>query len=382
MDEPLRATRCSGKLARHAEGRRALPDPRPVGGNRPPDPGLPGQRLPGRRVWPGACARNRRGPHDRRLLLDYNATAKVRPGSGRGGRALALGGNPSSVHAAGRAARALVEQARAEVAALVGRGPGRVTFTSGGTEANALAIESAVAAGFARHHRRRHRARHACRKPPRRRSAVEVWPVDADGVADLGWLEARLAGGGRALVCLMLANNETGVIQPVAEAAALVRAADGWLHVDAVQAAGKIAVDFEALWAPTPWRFRPTSSAARRASAPWSPARAPPCRAGCTAAARSAAAAPAPKMSPASPAFGAAARAALADLAIAACAPGATPWPPRSGRRGVGAGRKRAAPAQDPVLRHARASPRTCRSWGWTWPASWSAPARPARRAR
>ncbi|HWA59961.1 MAG TPA: aminotransferase class V-fold PLP-dependent enzyme, partial [Caulobacteraceae bacterium] len=80
---------------------------------------------------------------------------------------------------------------------------------------------------------------------------VEVWPVDANGVADLGWLAERLAAGPRALVCLMLANNETGVIQPVAETAALVREAGGWLHVDAVQAAGKIAIDFNALGADT-----------------------------------------------------------------------------------------------------------------------------------
>ncbi len=80
---------------------------------------------------------------------------------------------------------------------------------------------------------------------------VEVWPVDPDGLADLAWLQYTLGDGGRALVCLMLANNETGVIQPVADAAALVRTADGWLHVDAVQAAGKIAVDFNALGADT-----------------------------------------------------------------------------------------------------------------------------------
>ena len=202
------------------------------------------------------------------VYLDYNATAKVRPEAAEAvARALALGGNPSSVHAAGRAARALVENARAEVAALAAVAPGAVTFVSGGTEANALAIESAVAAGFSRiilsateHDAVRETA--AAGGPP-----IEVWPVDADGLADLDWLESRLAGGGRALVCLMLANNETGVIQPVARAAGLVREAGGWLHVDAVQAAGKIGLDFRA-WAPTPWRCRRTSWAGRRASAP------------------------------------------------------------------------------------------------------------------
>jgi cysteine desulfurase len=126
-----------------------------------------------------------------------------------------------------------------------------VVFVSGGTEANALAIESAARAGVARiivgateHDAVWENARETG-------LPLEIWPVDGAGVADLGWLEARLAEGPRALVCLMLANNETGVIQPVAEAAALVRAAGGWMHVDAVQAAGKIAVDFNGLGADT-----------------------------------------------------------------------------------------------------------------------------------
>ena len=80
---------------------------------------------------------------------------------------------------------------------------------------------------------------------------VEVAPVDGRGLADLDALARLLSGGGPALVALMLANNETGAIQPVSEAAALVRAAGGWLHVAAVQAAGKIAVDMEALGADT-----------------------------------------------------------------------------------------------------------------------------------
>jgi cysteine desulfurase len=186
------------------------------------------------------------------VYLDYNATAKVRPEAAAAvARALAAGGNPSSVHAAGRAARALVEAARAEVARLVGAKAGSVVFVSGGTEANALAIESAVQAGVARiivgateHDAVLENAR-ASGLP------IEVWPVDRRGVADLAWLGNSLRGGPRTLVCLMLANNETGVIQPVAEAAELVRGAGGWLHVDAVQAAGKIAIDFNALGADT-----------------------------------------------------------------------------------------------------------------------------------
>jgi cysteine desulfurase len=186
------------------------------------------------------------------VYLDYNATAKVRPEAAAAiAAALAEGGNPSSVHAAGRAARARVEQARADVAALVGATPAAVTFVSGGTEADALAIESALAAGCERiivgateHEAVAETAKASV-------ALVEEWRVDRDGVADLAWLVGALDGGRRTLVCLMAANNETGVIQPVAEAAAAVRAAGGWLHVDAVQAAGKIPLDFEALGADT-----------------------------------------------------------------------------------------------------------------------------------
>jgi cysteine desulfurase len=190
------------------------------------------------------------------VYLDYNATARVRPEAAQAiAHMLEVGGNPSSVHAAGRAARALMEAARAEVAALIAAPASTVVFTSGGTEANALALESAVAAGAKRlivsaieHDSVQETARV-------QGLAVEVWPVDGDGVADLAWLSGRLArwdlADGRPFVALMLANNETGVIQPVAEAAELVRAADGWLHVDAVQAAGKIAINSRALGADT-----------------------------------------------------------------------------------------------------------------------------------
>jgi cysteine desulfurase len=186
------------------------------------------------------------------IYLDYNASAPLRPEAREAMlRAFDLGGNPSSVHAGGRAARDLVETARAQVAALVGVVAGSVTFVSGGTEANALAIQSAAFAGFSRiivsagEHDAVVETAAASGLP------VEVMPIDSDGVADLDWLRTALCTPGRALVCLMLANNETGVIQPVAEASALVRDADGWLHVDAVQAAGKIAIDFTALGADT-----------------------------------------------------------------------------------------------------------------------------------
>lgn len=190
------------------------------------------------------------------VYLDYNATAPIRPESAKAvARALEIGGNPSSVHAAGRAARGLVEQARVQVAALAAVPSGSVVFTSGAAEANALAVMSAVAAGSRRliicavEHEtviETAKASHA---------TVEIMPVDGQGVADLGWLADRLtewdAADGAPFVSLMLANNETGVIQPVSEASALTRASGGWLHVDAVQAAGKIALDFKAIGADT-----------------------------------------------------------------------------------------------------------------------------------
>lgn len=186
------------------------------------------------------------------VYLDYNATAPIRPQAKAAAlKAMDTAGNPSSVHAFGRAARALVEAARADVAALVGVKPGSITFTSGGTEANALAIQSAVLAGFERVIVGATEHGAVAENVAVHGRSVEVWPVDANGVADLDWLSQALQQPGRALVCLMHANNETGVIQPVAQAAKRVRAADGWLHVDAVASAGKIAVDFNALGADT-----------------------------------------------------------------------------------------------------------------------------------
>lgn len=190
------------------------------------------------------------------IYLDHNATARVRPQAiAAMTRVLENVGNPSSIHAAGRTARAVMEQARADVGALIGAPESTAIFTSGGTEANAIAIESAVAAGARRlivsaieHDSIQETSRILG-------VAVEVLPVTSDGVADLARLRERLtrwnAQDGKPFVALMLANNETGVIQPVAEAAEIVHAADGWLHVDAIQAAGKIAVDSRALGADT-----------------------------------------------------------------------------------------------------------------------------------
>jgi cysteine desulfurase len=154
-------------------------------------------------------------------------------------RALETLGNPASVHGFGRASRALVEQARADVARLVGAEPTQVTFTSGGSEANNLALNAPswrVLVSAVEHDSIRDAAR------------ATLIPVDRDGVVDLATLDRALADG-PALVAVMLANHETGVIQPIAEVARLVHAVGGWLHVDAVQAAGRIAIDFAALGA-------------------------------------------------------------------------------------------------------------------------------------
>ena len=183
-----------------------------------------------------------------RVYLDYNATSVVRPEAEAAVlAALRLGGNASSVHGAGRAARAVVEEAREAVAALAGARPQDVVFTSGGSEANALAIESAVKAGAQRLIIGATEHASVLETAAASGAAVEIWPIEANGVADLGWLADRLRGwnaeDGQPFVAVMAANNETGVIQPVAEISALVHEAGGWLHVDAVQAAGKIDID-------------------------------------------------------------------------------------------------------------------------------------------
>jgi cysteine desulfurase len=190
------------------------------------------------------------------VYLDYNATAPIRPEAREAALcALDIGGNPSSVHAHGRLARAAVEQARSEVADLVGASPEAVTFTSGGTEANALAITSAIAAGAKKPIVLMTEHDSTLNTATSSGLWTEAWPVSSDGVASLDWLRDRLQTwrkeDGAPFAALSLANHETGVVQPVAEAAAIVHAAGGWLHVDAVQAAGKIVVDIQALGADT-----------------------------------------------------------------------------------------------------------------------------------
>ena len=184
------------------------------------------------------------------VYLDYNASALVRPEVLEVmTKALADNGNASAVHAAGRRARARIETARAQVAELVGADATAVIFTSGGTEANAQGLASALTAGCERlivcatEHPCVAEAAIASGKP------IKVLPVDSRGVIDLKKLAELLKAPGEAMVAIHHANNESGVIQPVAEAARLVKAAGGWLHVDAVQSVGKIAVDIRLLGA-------------------------------------------------------------------------------------------------------------------------------------
>jgi cysteine desulfurase len=190
------------------------------------------------------------------VYLDHCATSPLRPEARTAmTAAFDVVGNPSSVHADGRAARALLEQARGQVASLAGAKPSSVTFTSGGTEANVLAVRSAVAAGSRR--LLVSAIEHDCVREAALASGVEVveLPVLANGVLDIEALQAALdawpPAAGPVFLALMAANNETGVIQPVREAGERVRSAGGWLHVDAVQAAGRIPVGLDLYCADT-----------------------------------------------------------------------------------------------------------------------------------
>jgi len=169
--------------------------------------------------------------------LDHNATSPLRPAAFDAmADALRVGGNPSSVHASGRRARAIVDKARREVASLAGAEPSEIVFTSGGTEANNLAL---LGAG------RRRVLISAVEHDSVRRAVpqAEVLPVDGEGVLDLAALERALAASAEpVVVSVMLANNETGVLQPIAEVVRLARRAGALVHCDAVQGAGKVPV--------------------------------------------------------------------------------------------------------------------------------------------
>jgi cysteine desulfurase len=189
-----------------------------------------------------------------RVYLDWNATTPLRPEAKAAiAAALDLAGNPSSVHAEGRQARRLVEDARAEVAAAVGALPRNVVFTSGGTEANALALTPGQrgSSGKALQRLLVSAVEHPSvlaggRFLPEAIARIAATP---SGLVDLADLRTRLASGPPALVSIMAANNETGALQPVPEAAQLIHEAGGLLHVDAIQALGKIPLDIRALGA-------------------------------------------------------------------------------------------------------------------------------------
>lgn len=176
------------------------------------------------------------------VYLDANATEPLRPEARAAMlEALERVGNPYSVHTAGRAARNMLETARETIAGRFGGRAADLVFTSGGTEADVLAVHALGAGrriiiGATEHDAVRSAA-----------PGAALIPVNRDGVADLAALDTVLSDGGPALVCLMLANNETGTIQPVAEAAAICHRHGARLHVDAVQAAGRMRFDLAVL---------------------------------------------------------------------------------------------------------------------------------------
>jgi len=180
------------------------------------------------------------------VYLDYNATAPVKPEVSLAiAESLQLTGNPSSVHSFGRAVRQAIEDSRDQVAALVGTAAADVVFTAGGSEANNLALRgtarSRLVVSAVEHPSVLKAAQAFCER-------TIVLPVDADGVVVAGALESALGDDGRdALVSIMLANNETGVIQPVAALADAAHAVGALFHCDAVQGPGRIPVDMNAL---------------------------------------------------------------------------------------------------------------------------------------
>lgn len=188
------------------------------------------------------------------IYLDNNATTALDPEVLEAMRPHFLrAGNAESRHAAGRAARRALEAARESVARVLGADPPEVVFTSGGTEANNLAVFGLAGGegGRGPGHAVSTRVEHPAVDEPLARLeaegfAVDRPPVDGEGLADARAMADAVRDGTR-FVTLMLANNETGAVQPVAELAALARARGVAVHTDAVQAVGRVAVDFHAL---------------------------------------------------------------------------------------------------------------------------------------
>ncbi|NHO32513.1 cysteine desulfurase family protein [Acetobacter fallax] len=182
------------------------------------------------------------------IYCDANATEPVRPESLAAVMdAMRTTGNPSSSHKAGRVARALLDQARRTVSKHMGGSVENCVFTSGGTEANVLAVRGIgqgrrILIGATEHD--------AVRRAPEEGARTGIIPVSENGIIDCEALETQLVSSSQAtLVCVMLANNETGVINPIREISRLCRKAGAKLHVDAVQAAGRVPVDILALGA-------------------------------------------------------------------------------------------------------------------------------------
>lgn len=181
-------------------------------------------------------------PSSTPVYLDYNATAPIKPKViDAMAEAMAAVGNPSSVHGPGRNARRMITKARGQVAALVGASPDAVIFTSGGTEANNQALASAPPLVSSIEHP----------SVLALADADQTVPVNTDGIIDTQTLQHSLDKYRPAAFAAMLANNETGVVQPVRALADIAQTAGVRLHVDAVQAAGKIVVDFPELGADT-----------------------------------------------------------------------------------------------------------------------------------
>ncbi|MBX6350398.1 MAG: cysteine desulfurase [Clostridia bacterium] len=192
-----------------------------------------------------------------RIYLDAAATTPLHPdvAATMAEVSVSAWGNPASVHERGRAARRVVDEARREVAALIGAAPQDVVFTSGGTESDNLAVVGAARARGeeGRNHVlcsavEHHAVLEACRGLAREGFEVGFVPVDGEGVVDLDALR-RMLRPDTALVALMFANNEVGALEPVAEAAVLAHAVGAWLHVDAVQGPGWLPIDVGALGA-------------------------------------------------------------------------------------------------------------------------------------
>lgn len=189
----------------------------------------------------------------KRLYLDYNASAPlIEAARDAVIHALSITGNPSSVHGEGRIARAMMETARRHVAALVNARPDHVFFTSGATEAASTLLTPHYRMGRAAvrlSHLYISATEHPCvlaggQFAPEN---ITILPVNSDGLLDLAVLREQLGAHdkttGLPLIAVQFANNETGVIQPVAEIAEIVKQAGGIFVVDAVQAAGRISLD-------------------------------------------------------------------------------------------------------------------------------------------